>query len=155
LEKEVTVRMPDARELTDSLAGRPSSPVASPADLAVSLNAETTQTAAGRSGSSGSRRPRWLWAVGGATTLVLMLGGAYAWHVRSLPPPASPTVAETQTVKAPAQENPNAKVWVNTSSGTYHCPGTRWYGKTHQGQYLTQKDARDKGYHPSGGRPCT
>jgi hypothetical protein len=51
-------------------------------------------------------------------------------------------------------ENPNVKVWVNTDSGTYHCPGTRWYGKTQEGEYMTQKQARVKGYHPAAGRAC-
>ena len=25
------------------------------------------------------------------------------------------------------QGKPNARVWVNSNSGVYHCPGTRWY----------------------------
>ncbi len=33
--------------------------------------------------------------------------------------------------------NPDVKVWVNTRSGVYHCPGTRWYGNTKQGEYMT------------------
>ena len=50
--------------------------------------------------------------------------------------------------------NPEARVWVNTNSGTYHCPGTRWYGKTHAGEYMTQKEAQDKGYHAAAHQPC-
>ena len=49
---------------------------------------------------------------------------------------------------------PDVKVWVNTDSGVYHCPGTRWYGKTKQGEYMTQKQAQDKGYRPAYGRVC-
>src|SRR2546423_138392 len=37
--------------------------------------------------------------------------------------------------------NPNVTVWVNTNSGVYHCPHTRWYGNTKNGKYMTQKEA--------------
>ena len=50
--------------------------------------------------------------------------------------------------------NPDVKVWVNTKSGAYHCPGTRWFGKTHEGEYMTQKEAQKKGYHPAANQPC-
>ena len=52
------------------------------------------------------------------------------------------------------QGNPNTKVWVNTSSGVYHCPGTRWYGATKHGEYMTQKDAQQKGNRPAYGKYC-
>ena len=42
--------------------------------------------------------------------------------------------------------NRNVLVWVNTNSGVYHCPNTRWYGKTKSGKYMTQKEAQAKGY---------
>ena len=45
--------------------------------------------------------------------------------------------------------NPDVRVWVNTSSGVYHCPGTRWYGNTKHGEYVTQKKAQDGGYRPA------
>jgi len=50
--------------------------------------------------------------------------------------------------------NPNVRVWVNTNSHVYHCPGTRWYGQTKQGEYMTQKEAQDKGNRPAYGKPC-
>ncbi|MGH9822016.1 MAG: hypothetical protein ACREDR_01985 [Blastocatellia bacterium] len=48
----------------------------------------------------------------------------------------------------------DVKVWVNTNSGVYHCPGTQWYGKTKKGEYMTQKQAQDKGYRPAYGKVC-
>jgi hypothetical protein len=50
--------------------------------------------------------------------------------------------------------NPNVKVWVNTNSGVYHCPGTRWYGKTKSGRFMTQREAQSKGYRPAYGAVC-
>jgi nuclease S1 len=50
--------------------------------------------------------------------------------------------------------NPTVKVWVNTNSGVYHCPGTRWYGRTKSGQYMTQREAQSKGYRPAYGAVC-
>ena len=50
--------------------------------------------------------------------------------------------------------NPNAQVWVNTSSGVYHCPNTRWYGNTNNGKYMTQQEAQSKGYRPAHGNVC-
>lgn len=50
--------------------------------------------------------------------------------------------------------NPDTRVWVNTGSGVYHCPGTRWYGKTKRGEYMTQKQAIEKGNRPAYGKYC-
>src|SRR5438309_9057065 len=68
--------------------------------------------------------------------------------------PASSPSAEEKTAPAQQAGNPDAKVWVNTNSGVYHCPGTRWYGSTKQGEYMTQKKAREGGYRPAYGKVC-
>jgi hypothetical protein len=36
-------------------------------------------------------------------------------------------------------------VWVNTDTHVYHKEGSRWYGKTKKGQYMTEKDAIKEG----------
>ncbi len=38
------------------------------------------------------------------------------------------------------------QVWVNTKTGIYHYPGTRRYGKTNEGKFMTEKDAIAQGY---------
>ncbi len=48
----------------------------------------------------------------------------------------------------------SVKVWVNTKSGVYHCPETLWYGKTKQGEYMTESEALKDGYHAAGGKGC-
>jgi DNA uptake protein ComE-like DNA-binding protein len=37
-------------------------------------------------------------------------------------------------------------VWVNTDSSLYHPPGSRWYGKTLHGKWMTEADAAHAGY---------
>src|SRR5262249_49929307 len=51
-------------------------------------------------------------------------------------------------------ENSTTNVWVNTKSGVYHCPGTRWYGKTKTGAFMEQREAQQRGYRPAGGNTC-
>jgi hypothetical protein len=53
-----------------------------------------------------------------------------------------------------AEGNPSVKVWVNTGSGVYHCSGTRWYGRTTEGVYMTQAGAQKKGFRSANGRVC-
>lgn len=50
--------------------------------------------------------------------------------------------------------NPSVRVWVNTNSGVYHCPGTRWYGNTKEGQFMSQREAQAKRYRPAYGIVC-
>ena len=65
----------------------------------------------------------------------------------------SPTASAAAAAQAD-KGNPDVKVWVNTASGVYHCPGSRWYGKTKQGQYMTQAEAQEKHYRPAYGKVC-
>jgi len=37
-------------------------------------------------------------------------------------------------------------VWVNTDSGVYHKEGSRYYGKTKTGKYMSEADAQKAGY---------
>ena len=47
------------------------------------------------------------------------------------------------------------KIWANSASKVYHCAGSKYYGKTKKGEYMTEADARAKGYHGVGGKSCT
>jgi len=72
------------------------------------------------------------------------------------PAPASPAAAakpETGSM-APAPGGGADKVWLNTASNVYHCPGTRYYGTTKAGAYMTEAEAKAKGAHPDHGKPC-
>jgi hypothetical protein len=43
-------------------------------------------------------------------------------------------------------------VWVNTRSGKYWKPGSRYYGKTKEGEFMSELDALYRGYSPAGGK---
>jgi len=52
------------------------------------------------------------------------------------------------------QGSPDVRVWVNTASNVYHCLGTRSYGKTMHGKYMTQAEAQKKANRPARGKVC-
>ena len=46
------------------------------------------------------------------------------------------------------------KVWVNTTSKVYHCPGTKYYGQTKKGSYMTETEATNAGNHADHKKVC-
>lgn len=62
-----------------------------------------------------------------------------------LPKAAAPAAASAPAASAPA---PPAKgmVWVNEETKVFHHEGSRWYGKTKKGKYMTEADALQAGY---------
>ena len=46
--------------------------------------------------------------------------------------------------KAPPQKG---MVWVNTASGVYHREGDQWYGKTKDGKFMSEDEAKKAGFH--------
>jgi hypothetical protein len=70
--------------------------------------------------------------------------------------PSAPFLAHPRATSCAqgASERKEIKVWVNTNSGVYHCPGSRWYGATKEGKYMGECEAQKAGYRPAYGKPC-
>jgi hypothetical protein len=63
----------------------------------------------------------------------------------------NPPIPRSRVRRVPEAVNIAGQVWVNTRSGKYWKPGSRYYGKTKQGQYMSEEEAIQKGYQPANG----
>lgn len=69
--------------------------------------------------------------------------------------PAAKQNKPLPTNPAPVKKSSKAaanQVWVNGK--IYHCPGTRYYGKTKNGEYMTEQEAIAAGATASYNKPC-
>lgn len=85
--------------------------------------------------------------------LLLVLPSAFA---QTSTTPAAKKAQPAQ-LKPLTQQAPGAgadKVWLNNTSKVYHCPGTNYYGKTKDGKYVTEAEAKKEGAKPARGQAC-
>jgi hypothetical protein len=88
-----------------------------------------------------------------AVTLGLALGvfAVTSGFAQTAKPAAMDNKADT---KMAAPGGGPGKVWVSTGSKRYHCEGSRFYGKTKAGEYMSEADAKAKGIHGVKGKDC-
>ncbi len=59
--------------------------------------------------------------------------------------PTKASSPKTTSASDIAAAKASHKVWVNLDSGVYH-KGGRWYGKTKDGKFMTEDEAKKAGY---------
>jgi DNA uptake protein ComE-like DNA-binding protein len=133
------------------IAGRPYSSVSDLSKAGVSaatINKITALVTVGNAPAAASKVPPASKPSNAATSSVAAPAAAPE------PPPAAtpasaptPAAAPAQKSSAASQGTPgNLMVWVNTDSGVYHKEGSRYYGKTKVGKYMSEADAIKAGY---------
>ncbi len=146
-------------------AGVAQAPAGAPAGSTGLCNDGTYWTGAAKSGACRGHKGVKTWYAASAAAPAATPAPAPAAAPAPAPAPA-PAAAMTPmtpkskttaggTMKAPAPGGGPGLVWVNTSTKVYHCPGTKYYGTTKAGAYMSEADAKAKGAHADAGKPCS
>jgi hypothetical protein len=119
----------------------------------------TTFSGTTRKGACHGHKGVATWDTQAATMSPAAATGAAAASPPASAPPSSMAPANSMATNSAhppaAKTGAPGQVWVNTASKVYHCPGTRYYGKTKQGEYMSEFDAKAAGDHPSNGKACS
>ena len=67
---------------------------------------------------------------------------------------ATSALAQDSTKPTPPSKALQNRVWVNTSTKVYHCPGDQYSGKTRNGEFMEEAQARGFGNHAVGKQGC-
>ena len=128
-------------------------------------------SAAKKSGACRGHKGVQQWFAADASAASAGSGKASKTAATAAPPPAAPAPAPSAAPAAtPAHATRSSHaadsnvaaapgggpglVWVNSATNVYHCSGTRYYGKTKEGKYMTEAQAKAAGAHPDHGKAC-
>ena len=75
-----------------------------------------------------------------AVSMLLLPAAAFAGKKKNPTMEIPPTKAEIQ------QSAAQGLVWVNTANRTYHKPGSKAYGVSRHGKFMTEAEAKAAGY---------
>jgi hypothetical protein len=144
-----------------SQAGVAQAPAGAPAGATGVCNDGSYWTGATKSGACRGHKGVKTWYAAGSSTAA----PAAAPTAPAAPAPAAPAApaaaaapaAKTKTMASttPAAGGGPGMVWLNTSTKVYHCYGTKYYGTTKAGAYMTEAAAKAKGAHADAGKPCS
>jgi hypothetical protein len=150
-----------------SQAGVAQAPAGAPAGATGLCNDGSYWTGATKSGACRGHKgvKTWYAAAGSTAAPAAAAPAAPAAPAAAAPAPAAAMTpapkTKTTTTKTtagtgtPAPGGGPGMVWLNTSTKVYHCYGTKYYGTTKAGAYMTEADAKAKGAHADAGKPCS
>jgi hypothetical protein len=144
-----------------SQAGVAQAPAGAPAGATGLCNDGSYWTGASKSGACRGHKGVKTWYASTGSAGAGVAAAAPATPAPAAAAPAAAPAAKTKTATtggtatAPAPGGGPGLVWLNTSTKVYHCPGTKYYGTTKAGAYMTEAAAKAKGAHADAGKPCS
>jgi hypothetical protein len=63
-------------------------------------------------------------------------------------------IAEAPAPTVEIRGDPNIKVWVDTHTALYYCPGDQFYGTSPDGHFSTQREAQSDRFEPAERSAC-
>ena len=128
-------------------------PVGAPAGSTGMCNDGTYSTAAAKKGACRGHKGVKEWYTG-ADSAPAKKPTAAAAPAPAAAPASAPATKTSASTATPAPGGGAGQVWLNTATNVYHCEGTKWYGKTKAGAYMTEAEAKAKGAHADHGKAC-
>ena len=142
-------------------AATPAAAASAPAGSTGLCKDGTYTTNATKKGACAGHKGVKTWMGGDAAAPAVAATPAAATTATAAPAATTATATAAKPAKtatasaAPAAGGGPGMVWVNTSSKVYHCSGTKYYGKTKQGSYMTEDAAKAAGNHADHGKSCS
>ena len=148
-----------------SLSAIAQAPAGAPANATGQCKDGTYWTGASKSGACRGHKGIQTWFAASSTTPASPAKPSPTAAPATAAPAAAPTPTAAPAPKSthtPPQPAANAApgggpglVWVNTSTKVYHCYGDRYYGKTKDGKYMSEADAKAMGARGERGQSCS
>ncbi len=143
-----------------SAAALPQAPTGAPAGTTGICKDGTFSSAAVKAGACSGHKGVKTW-IGTAAAATPVTAAAPATSAKPPVPVAKPVAAASAAPAASVKAMPAMaagaapdKVWVNAESKVYHCPGTKYYGTTKKGEYMSETDALAKGNRADHKKAC-
>ncbi len=117
----------------------------------------TSFSGASKKGACSGHKGVKTWGDAAAPAAAPVAAAPVAVPAKTAATPAAPAKAAkpAAATTAPAAGGGAGQVWVNSDSKVYHCSGTRYYGKTKTGSYMSEAAAKAQGNRPDHGKACS